>query len=148
MSSQDPPAFELLNEIGIIDQLAVSMFERAMPRGMTLAQFTVLNHFVRRGIAEASPAVLASAFQVTRPTMTSTLGRMQRAGLVSINPDPADGRAKRVRLTEAGKAMRDTCIAAVMPLLPLVGTALDDAELEQTLALLRRLRVRLDSARD
>jgi len=148
VSSQDPLAFELLNEIGIIDQLAVSMFERAMPRGMTLAQFTVLNHFVRLEIAEASPAALASAFQVTRPTMTSTLGRMQRAGLVSVSPDPADGRAKRVRMTEAGKAMREACIAAVMPLLPLVDTALDNAELEQALALLRRLRARLDAARD
>lgn len=146
--TEDPPAFQLLNEIGIIDQLAVSMFERAMPKGMTLAQFTVLNHFVRLGLGERSPAALANALQVTRPTMTSTLQRLLRSGLVSVSPDPVDGRAKIVRLTEAGAAMREAYIVAVVPLLPVVGSALDNAEQQQALALLRRLRAKLDAARD
>ena len=88
------PAFELFNEIGIINQLATTMFERVLPKGMTQAQFTVLNHFVRLGHQERSPAQLAFAFQVTRPTMTSTLSRMERAGLILVSwltrPEPAD----------------------------------------------------------
>lgn len=96
MTATDPTGFEFFNEIGIIDQLAGTMFERALPTGMTRAQFTVLNHFVRLGHKERSPAQLASAFQVTRPTMTSTLARMARDGLVAIRDDPTDGRAKLV----------------------------------------------------
>ena len=94
------PAFELFNEIGIINQLSTTMFERVLPKGMTQAQFTVLNHFVRLGHQERSPAQLAFAFQVTRPTMTSTLTRMERAGLIAIR------RARKARLAY-GKGPRD-----------------------------------------
>jgi DNA-binding MarR family transcriptional regulator len=146
--TQDPRGFELFNEIGIIDQLAGTLFERGMPRGMTRAQFTVLNHFVRLGHDERSPAELANAFQITRPTMTSTLARMERAGLVSIRADPLDGRAKRVSVTDKGRAMRETCIGAVENLLPLVHQIVADAELEAILPVLRRLRVGLDEARN
>jgi DNA-binding MarR family transcriptional regulator len=106
--------FQILNEIGIIAQLSQTIFERVMPPGMTLSQFTVLNHFARLG-GTRSPAELASAFQVTRATMTSTLQRLKGKGLVAITPDPADGRGKRVALTEAGLAMRQRCIAALGP---------------------------------
>lgn len=146
--TRDPTAFELFNEIGIIDQLAGTMFERAMPKGMTQAQFTVLNHFVRLGHDERSPAQLASAFQVTRPTITSTLGRMERAGLVSIRPDPADGRAKLVSLTGKGRDMRERCIAAIRPLLPLLDGVINAEEIELLLPPLRKLRIALDRARD
>lgn len=59
MTDKPPPpsamAFRVLNEIGIISQLATTAFERAMPQGMTLAQFTVLNHFVRLGACGGPP---------------------------------------------------------------------------------------------
>ena len=45
----DPLAFRVMNEIGIIDQLGSTLFERSMPHGLTLPQFVVLNHFVRVG---------------------------------------------------------------------------------------------------
>lgn len=146
--SEEPPAFQLFTEIGIIDQLAGTAFDRALPRGITRAQFAVLHHFVRRQLADQSPAQLAQALQVTRATMTSTLGRMARAGLVTVHADPHDGRAKRVALTALGRDMRDRCIAAVVPLLPLVSQTLDPAEFETVLHLLRRVRVALDHARD
>lgn len=146
--NDEPAAFQLFTEIGIIDQLAGTAFERALPRGITRAQFVVLNHFVRRGHATRSPAQLADAIQVTRATMTSTLARMERAALISVRPDPADGRGKLVALTPHGLETRSRCIAAVAPLLPLAMDALDASELETVLILLRRLRVVLDAARD
>lgn len=141
------PAFEVFNEIGIIDQLAGTALERALPPGMTRAQFVVLNHFVRLGHVERSPAQLASAFQVTRPTITSTLGRMLQAGLIEIRPDPADGRGKLVSITEAGRAMRSSCLAAAGSLQPLVEDVLSAEELDTVLGLLKRLRQKLDAAR-
>lgn len=147
-SQPDPAAFEFFNEIGIIDQLAGTMLERALPRGMTRAQFAVLNHFVRLGHHERSPAQLASAFQVTRPTMTSTLNRMARAGLVVIRADPLDGRGKLVALTQNGHKAREAALAAMVPLLPMLDAVVDPAELAQLLPVLRRLRIALDAARD
>jgi DNA-binding MarR family transcriptional regulator len=146
--TEDPLAFQFFNEIGIIDQLAGSMFERAMPKGMTRAQFTVLNHFVRLGIGEKSPAALASALQVTRPTITSTLGRMRRAGLVEIRPNPTDARAKLVSVTASGRAMRDECIRAVSSHAPMLGRIAAPEALAAVLPLLRRIRQELDRARD
>ncbi len=146
--TDDPLAFEVFNEIGIIDQLASAMFASVMPAGMTQAQFTVLNHFVRLSVVEKSPADLANAFQLTRPTMTSTLSRMERAGLVTIRPDPADGRAKLVSLTSEGRAMRENCISALLPLLPLINSVVSNAELSELLPALRKIRVKLDALRD
>ena len=145
--NQEPLPFQLLTEIAIIDQLASNAFERALPANITRAQFTVLHHFIRLGLTEQSPAQLADAIQVTRGTMTSTLARMERSGLVSISPDPNDGRAKVVSITDAGKAMRASCIAAVVPLLPLVEQSLTADELQLVMQLLQRLRQRLDGAR-
>lgn len=144
----DPIAFDFFNEIGIIDQLAGTLLERALPSGLTRAQFAVLNHFVRLGHDERSPAQLASAFQVTRPTMTSTLSRLARDGLVSIRDDPADGRAKRVSLTDKGRAAREQAMAAIGTLLPMIDTMLDPGDIAAVLPVLRRLRIALDAARD
>jgi DNA-binding MarR family transcriptional regulator len=138
--------FQILNEIGIIAQLSQTIFERVMPSGMTLPQFTVLNHFARLG-GTRSPAELASVFQVTRATMTSTLQRLEGKGLVSVIPDPADGRGKRVALTEAGLAMRQRCIAALGPELARLETRADGSEAGVLLEGLVRLRKHLDGAR-
>ena len=147
MTKDEPLAFQLFTEIGIIDQMAGHAFEQALPGAITRAQFTVLHHLVRRGAHGQSPAQLADAIQVRRSTMTSTLARLSRARLVEIRPDPRDGRGKLVVLTAAGRAMRDACIAAVEPLLPLASRALDPGEMEQLLELLRRLRMVLDASR-
>ena len=95
-------SFQLFNEIGIIHQLASHAFESALPDGLKLAQFTVLNHCVRLGDGK-TPAQLASAFQVTKGAMTNTLNRLLVRNLVTVTPDPNDGRSKRVYLTEQGK---------------------------------------------
>ena len=146
--TDDPLAFQLFTEIGIIDQLGGAAFERALPAGLTRAQFGVLQHLYRRARPSQSPGTIAAAMQVSRATMTSTLGRLAKRGLVAIEDDPADGRGKQVRLTDAGETVRQACIAAVLPLLPLVGQALTAAEQDQMLGLLRKLREVLDTARD
>lgn len=142
--TDDPIAFQVFNEIGIIEQLARNRVERVLP--ISLAQFSILNHFVRLG-GERSPAGLADAFQVTRQTMTSTLQRLAAGGLVAIRPDPADGRARIVSITDAGRAMRHRCIAAQAPLLAELDKLLPARELAALLPTLTRLRMLLDASR-
>ncbi len=108
----DPIAFRVMNEIGIIDQLGSTLFERAMPNGLTVPQFVVLNHFVRLG-GDRSPLELARAFQVTKATMTSTLQRLEAKEFIKVTPDPKDGRAKRIAITAAGRKVRYQAIAAI-----------------------------------
>ena len=148
MSAKDPLAFQVFNEIGIINQLAQAGFAAVLPKGMTIAQFTVLNHFVRLGHEQQSPAQLASAFQITRPTMTSTLARMEKAGLVAIRPDPEDGRGKLVSVTAAGREMRETCLQRLAGPLADADAVLSPEVLAELLPLLRDVREKLDRLRD
>lgn len=145
--TSDPLHFEFFNEIAIIDQLAGTAFDRTLPKGMTRAQFGVLNHFVRLGHEASSPAQLASAFQVTRPTMTSTLARLNRQGLIAVRPDPADGRGKLVSITDKGRAMRDRCIAGIGKATAMLDDLATPAEISALLPVLRRIRIGLDTAR-
>lgn len=148
MSRNDPLTFQVFNEIGIINQLTSAAFAAVLPKGMTIAQFTVLNHFVRLGHEERSPAQLASAFQITRPTMTSTLARMEKAGLVAIKADPNDGRGKLVSVTAAGAEMRDKCLRQLVGPLAEANGVLSPKILAQLLPLLREVRAKLDKLRD
>lgn len=140
--------FEFFNEIGIIDQLMSAMLTNTLPQGMTKAQFTVLNHFVRLDIAEKSPADLASAFQVRRPTITSTLARLESGGFIAIRIDPKDRRGKLVSITAAGREMRENCIVVLEQLDPMIEPIVSDKEIQGMLPMLRKLRLGLDSLRE
>ncbi len=139
--------FRLLNEIGIIAQLSASRFERIMPHGLTLAQFGLLNHMVRLGDGWP-PARLSRAFQVTKGTMTATLQRLEAKGFIRIDPDPEDGRAKRVFLTPSGRRAREGALSALAPDLDRIARSLPAAEAEALLPGLERLRAWLDTHRD
>ena len=140
--------FSFFNEIGIIDQLASAAFASVLPKGMTIAQFSVLNHFIRLKIDRKSPAALASAFQLTRSTMTSTLKRMERAKLVSIKPNPGDGRGKLVSVTEAGREMRDRCLGELAGPLARARSVIPDETIARVLPDLTQIRELLDKLRD
>jgi DNA-binding MarR family transcriptional regulator len=143
----EPLLFRLFNEIGIVSQLSERLFESVMPDGMTLAQFTVLNHFVRLG-GERSPAQLAASFQVTRATMTSTLQRLEGKRFVTLRADPRDGRAKLVCITSAGQEMRMACVKAVEPELLRLNTVIMEGRAEALLTHLTVLRRILDADRN
>lgn len=145
--SGDPKLFTFFNEIGIIEQLSRSAFERVMPRGMTAPQFSVLNHFVRLG-GPKTPAQLASAFQVSRATMTNTLKRLEEAHLIHTTRDPADGRSKKVDITSAGRDMREHVIAAIMPQLSTLTQRIDVAALMEIIPTLQAVRAEMDDSRN
>jgi DNA-binding MarR family transcriptional regulator len=137
----------LFTEIAIIDQFVTTLVDRALPDGLTRAQFGVLNHLARLGGAWG-PARLARAFQVTKQTMTATLGRLEAQGFVAIRPDPEDGRGKRVSITEAGLAARARAVESVTALLQKDGLFPSDAEALALLPGLALIREQLDTARN
>ncbi len=144
--TEDPPLFALLNEIGIIEQLARNRFERDQPDGLKLPHFTVLNHLVRLGDGRA-PAQIARAFQLGKPAMTNTLQRLEARGFIRMEPDARDGRAKRVFLTPAGRTRRDQAVASATASLAPLAAGLPVPP-ETALPLLRALRSALDRARE
>jgi DNA-binding MarR family transcriptional regulator len=146
MTQTEDPVFSVLNEIGICAQLSANAFERVMPESMTLAQFVVLNHFVRLGGARR-PGDLARSFQVTKSTMASTLARLESKGLVRRRTDDEDARAALIELTPAGAKMRARCLAALGPLLDTLRARLGPESFAALLPGLRRLRADLDANR-
>jgi len=145
-AAKDRLDVQLLTEIGIINQLSVTLLERTIPAGMSAAQFGVLSHFVRRG-GEESPAQLASAFQVTKGAMTNTLQRLEAQGFVGIVGDASDGRKKRVSLTPEGAKAFDTAVLAMRPHMEALRSAFTDSEFAAALPFLKALRVWLDENR-
>jgi DNA-binding MarR family transcriptional regulator len=146
-TTRDPIAFQVLNEIGIIEQLARNRLERALPDDMKVAHFAVLNHLVRLGDGR-QPAQLAEAFQVTRGAITNTLQRLVARGHVEVRPCPGDARAKEVYLTPEGRAARERAVRVIAVLVEQLGAELTEDELAALLPTLRRLRSALDRARD
>lgn len=144
----DPAVFEFFNEIGIIEHLSRTAAERAFPVGLSMAGFTVLNHMIRMGHERRPPARIAAALQVTKGAMTGTLKRLESAGFVRVEPNPADGRGKQVSVTPQGRAAREAAIAALIPQFAELLAQVDAQALEATLPTLRRVREMLDRARD
>lgn len=140
-------AFRFLTEIGIIAQLSGAAFEKAMPEGMTLPQFSVLNHLARLG-GDWTPLRLANAMQLTKGAMTNTLGHLSRKGFVAIRPDDSDGRSKLVTLTQAGLAARDRTIAALAPELQALVAGVTPQTLAEATPLLEQVRRFLDRRRE
>ena len=135
-------AVSLFGELFMADQLARNRISKALPKGMQLSHFSVLNHLARVG-DERTPAQLARAFHVTRGAMTNTLARLEWAGHVHIRPDWDDARQKFVAISPSGRAARDAAVAAVAPLIAEVVTALGADKVRAVLPVLRELRVRM-----
>lgn len=148
--AHDPAAlletFTFFNEIGIVNQLVTTRFERALPDGLTMAQFSVLNHLVRLG-GPRTPASLAAAFQVTRAAMTNTVSRLHQQGFVSVVPNPGDGRGKHVDITPDGIAARDRAIQSAATTFADFRAAFEPGRLRAALPLLQEIRAWLDTHR-
>ena len=136
----------MFNEIGIISQLSSNRLERVLPEGMSIAQFSLLNHLVRLGGSWA-PSRLARAFQVTKGAMTNTLQRLDAQGLIRVATDPDDARGKLVEITDAGRKMRERCVRATGEVLVDIVKLVPADDVRAALPLLEHLRKTLDENR-
>ena len=127
--------------------MSQNLFDSVMPAGLNLSQFSVLNHFVRLKRIE-SPARLAKSFQVTKGAMTNTLGRLEKQGFVIIKPNPGDGRAKLVDITDDGRSAHQACIASLAPLMGKLNAELGIKNFTDTLPQLEKVRIYFDKARE
>ncbi|MCA0042109.1 MarR family winged helix-turn-helix transcriptional regulator [Celeribacter litoreus] len=142
-SNTDSLSVALFSEIFMADQLARNRLTKAMPKGMEISHFSVLNHLARSG-DEKSPAQLARAFHVTRGAMTNTLNKLEWAGYIHIRPDWDDARRKFVAISPAGRAARDAALAAIAPILSDIVEAIGTDKVKSALPVLREMRIRLE----
>lgn len=88
--------------------LARRFDEALRPVGVTNGQFSLLMSLNRPVPPSMGP--VATLLAMDRTTLTAALKPLQRNGLVAVDPDPEDRRARRLVLTDRG---RETLAAAV-----------------------------------
>jgi DNA-binding MarR family transcriptional regulator len=113
MMTPSPPAPDL----GIVDGLVqMSMLvvsalaAAAAPHELSMLQCRLLGVLRDR---EPTMAQLARLLGLDKSSTTGVVDRAQRRGLVERVADPGDGRAWRVVLTAAGRALTETALADV-----------------------------------
>jgi DNA-binding MarR family transcriptional regulator len=82
------------------------------PTGLTARDGSLLAH-----VADpegSSPARLARHLGIAPSTLSAALARLERDGLLRLDPDSADARRRRIRLTDAGRqaVVRDSVLDA------------------------------------
>jgi DNA-binding MarR family transcriptional regulator len=73
------------------------------PVDLTNGQFSTL--ITIAGLQPVSMQILAERLGMDRTTLTATLKPLQRRGLISIRPDTADRRSRRLTLTDEGAVL-------------------------------------------
>ncbi len=69
--------------------------------------------FQRLGPDGIRPSELTEATQLTKQTLGSILDQLETAGYIARTPDPADGRARLVTITDRGQELVDLSLPVV-----------------------------------
>lgn len=138
----DSLAVALFSEILTVDQLARNNVAKALPKGMELSHFSVLNHLARTQ-EEKTPAQLAQIFHLTRGAMTNTLRKLEVSGYVHIRPDWDDARRKMVTISPTGRAARDAAMAAIAPIIANAVQKVGNERVRAILPVMREIRLKL-----
>ena len=143
--SGDPRTFVIEESLGYLINRAARAFANRLatelrPFDVGIGQWAVLLHLW--GNDGMTQAQLARRVAIEQPTMVRTIDRMERDGLVVRTPDPTDGRASRITLTERGWALRD----ALVPLAAGVNATATETLTDDEVEILKRLLAKLVAA--
>lgn len=107
---------------------------------LDFAGFDVLLTLRRQGKGQAlSPSELAQDMMISTAAMTNRLDRLQKRGLIERQADPADRRALRIVLTEAGFALADRIVVGHVAAEERLVSALSDEERAELRRLLAKI---------
>jgi DNA-binding MarR family transcriptional regulator len=129
--SQDLDASEVAGALRVSIGLLVRRLRQAKSEGdLTLPESSALAHLDRGG--PTTSAALAKVEQISPQSMGTTLGGLERRGLIERRPDPEDGRRIVMSLTDAGLQMlRNRRDAGTEHLAKALSTEFSGSELKQ-----------------
>ena len=109
--------------------------------GLSISQLSILQRLRRDGPATA--AALAAAEHVSQQAIAQSLTVLKTDGLVSVEPDPTDGRKSLISVTAAGRRLVESIMASRDDwLIRAIESAIgpdERAALDKTIELLERL---------
>ena len=141
--NKDPIVIALFSEMLASEQLMRGRLSRALPKGMELSHFVLLNYLSNQN-RERSPAQLAKTFNLTKGALTNTLGKLENYGYIHVRPDWDDARKKLVTISNAGDRARDEAVLSITPVFEDVMAGLNKDRLREGLRFLREFRAALD----
>jgi len=137
----------MFTEIGIINSLSSTELQRVLAPDLNVSEYSLLNHFIRVG-DNKTPSHLAKIFQMTKPSMTAIVSKLESKGYVNVTPGTEDRRQKFVTITPAGAKARELGATKTAPLLSELLTLVDEKKLRALIPGLQHLREVLDSQRN
>ncbi len=110
----DVTPMALIGRLGRLREKIVREQEKVFARfGLNSAGFDVLATLRRHGAPYAlSPGALMDSMMITSGTVTNRIDQLEKAGLVSREPNPDDRRSMIVALTPEGLKLIDEAVAA------------------------------------
>lgn len=121
------------------DQLARSHISKALPKGMELSHFSVLN--LLASVSEhRTPAQLAKSLNLTRGALTNTLSKLEWAGYIHVSPDWDDARRKQIVISPAGQRAREAALSAITPIMSQVVDRIGAEKVKSALPVIREIR--------
>lgn len=137
---------DTMASIGYLTNLCGRLLVRALERRLSDHSAGPMPVFLALSDGKALPQKeLARLAAVEQPTMANTLARMERNGLVTGEPDPADGRSTLLRLTRTGRERAESALLAAGEVNVLALSALKPAERPQFLDMLKRVIATLEA---
>ncbi|WP_040819109.1 MarR family winged helix-turn-helix transcriptional regulator [Litoreibacter arenae] len=135
-------AISLFSELFMADQLARNKLSKALPKGMELSHFTLLNHLYQLS-EPRTPAQLAKSFALTRGALSNTLSKLEWAGHIHVSPDWDDARRKQVVISPSGRRARDAALDSIAPMILGIIDRVGSDRVRDMVPVLRALRSQL-----
>lgn len=115
--------------------------------GIDSGEFDVIGTLLRSGAPHVlRPTELYRWLMITSGGLTARLGRLEVAGLVTRDKDPADSRSSLVRLTDKGRAIAEMAFREDMALEAELLSELSKEEFTELESLLRKLSLAIEAA--
>lgn len=129
---------DVLNALGATVRTLRASLDRALRgKGLRLGQYQVL--YVLWDADGLTPRDLAQRLAVEMPTVTRTVQRMLRDGLVRREDHPSDARSVNIFLTDKGRAIRRNIEVLLEEYMSCVLAGFTNAERGQMVSLLERM---------
>jgi len=127
-----------------VSRMIRRQFDRqARSLGFNTGQWRALWHLSRNpGITQAT---LADILEMQPISLTTVLDKLEKAGLMERRPHPTDGRAIQLFLTDAAKTPLEQLWAIGEGTSDLAMTGVSEAEQQQLLAVLGRMKTNLSN---
>jgi MarR family transcriptional regulator, transcriptional regulator for hemolysin len=129
---------QLFDEMSAFNRKLRAFFDAAVrEEGLTLARARALFALSRRG--PLTQKELAEELEIETPTLVRVLDGMERQELIRRTEDAHDRRAKRIAMTEAGRAAFDRMHVLAADLREQIAADISEEDIDVALSVVRRL---------